>query len=61
MASSAEFKKWHHMETMRRTGQAQIIEEEVKREMRKIKVEVKNEEGRWTEVDKDAPLPDTKE
>jgi protein subunit release factor B len=61
MADSAEFKKWHHMETMRRTGQAQIIEEEVKREMKKIKVEIKNEEGRWTEVDKDAPLPDTKE
>ncbi len=56
MAESKEFKKWHHLETLRRNGKMAQIEEEVKREMRKIRVEVKDEEGRWMEVDKDAPL-----
>ncbi len=56
MAETKEFKKWHHLETLRRNGKMQQIEEEVKREMRKIRVEVKDEEGRWVEVDKDSPL-----
>lgn len=56
MADSKEFKKWHYLETLRRNGRMTQIEEEVKREMKKIRVEVKDEEGRWIEVDKDAQL-----
>ena len=56
MSETQEFKKWHHIETLRRNGKMAQIDEEVKREMRRIKVEVKDENGRWVEVDKDAPL-----
>ena len=40
------------METARRMGLLEGVDEAVKREMNKIKVEVKNS-GKWTEVDKD--------
>ena len=56
MAKSKEFKQWHQLECARVTGQLDIIEREVKKQMRNIKVEVKSEEGLWTEVDKNAPL-----
>lgn len=55
MAKSDAFKKWHRLEVSRVTGEADRIEREVERQMRQIKVEIK-EEGIWTEVDKDAPL-----
>jgi protein subunit release factor B len=56
MAETAEFKKWHNLETLRRSGQMQQIDENVKKEMAKIKLEVKDESGKWVEVDKDSPL-----
>lgn len=59
MAESTEFKKWMRLEIARRTGDLIVIEEEVNRQMRNINVEVKDEKGRWTEVDKDDPLYDT--
>jgi protein subunit release factor B len=58
MAASNEFQQWNKMEFLRRTGQQAVIDENVKREMRRIRVDVKNEEGRWTPVDKDSPLSD---
>lgn len=57
MCAAKEFKTWHKLETMRKTGQAAIIDQTVDREMKKIKVEVK-QEGLWAEVDKNAILPD---
>jgi peptide chain release factor len=56
MAASAEFKKWNHLEALRRNGMMRTIEENVAKELRKVRVEVKDEAGRWIEVDKDAPL-----
>lgn len=61
MAATKEFKDWLHREFLRRTGQQAVIEDNVKREMRKIRVEVKNDEGLWTEVNKDDPLPEETE
>lgn len=58
MAETEVFRDWLHAEFMRRTGQQAVIEDNVNREMRKIRVETKNEEGRWSEVDKNDPLPD---
>lgn len=55
MAESKEFREWHHLETLRRNGQMALIEEYVKKEMRKIKVEVR-ENGIWVEVHKDKEL-----
>jgi hypothetical protein len=49
MANSKEFKKWHHMETLRRTGEAARIDAEVERELKKVKLEVRVD-GKWTEV-----------
>lgn len=56
MAESKEFKNWHRIETARRTGQLLEIEDTVNREMNRIRVEVKDDKGRWTEVDKDIKL-----
>lgn len=50
-----EFKEWLRLETMRQTGETVRIEQEVKRQLNFIKVEVQ-QEGRWVEVPKDAPL-----
>lgn len=58
MVNTEEFKKWHHLETLRRSGKMQDIELQVAKELRKIKVEVKDEDGKWIEVDKDAQLED---
>ena len=59
MAETKEFQNWMRLETARRSGKLIEIEENVKREMKRITVEVKDEEGRWTKVDKDDPLNDT--
>ena len=56
MANSDAFKRWHRIEVSRVTGQLQDIERTVEREMKKVKVEVKDDLGRWIEVDMNAPL-----
>lgn len=53
--NTPEFKKWHHLEIARRTGELTNIEQEVEKELKKIKVEVKHE-GKWIEVSKNDPL-----
>ncbi len=58
MAETKEFKDWMRFEIARRTGQLLEIEDAVNREMKRVTVEVKDEEGRWTKVDRDAPLND---
>ena len=58
MAESKEFTTWHKIETARRMGTLATIEENVNREMRNITVEIKDEKGRWTKVDKDELLYD---
>lgn len=47
MAASKEFKAWHRIETMRRTGEMAVIDANVEKEMRRVKVEKKNENGLW--------------
>lgn len=44
-----QFKSWLHRETMRRTGQELEIERKVEEEMRKVKLEIK-QDGKWIEV-----------
>lgn len=58
MADTKEFKDWMRLEIARRSGQLLEIEDAVNREMKRVTVEVKDEEGRWTKVDRDAPLND---
>lgn len=58
MAETKEFKDWMRLEIARRSGQLLEIEDAVNREMKRVTVEVKDEEGRWTKVDRDAPLND---
>jgi len=60
MAETDVFKVWHRMEVARKTGLMDQIEREVERQMRNIKVEIK-QDGLWTEINKDAPLPDMSE
>ena len=57
MANSKEFKEWHKMETMRRNGQMAVIDAIVEREVKKFKIEVHDEQGRWTQV-KESELKD---
>lgn len=51
MAESKEFRHWQKMEIARRMGTLQQVEDEVKRQMRNVKVEVKDEKGRWVDED----------
>lgn len=53
MALSDRFKAWHRIETSRKTGQRAEIYKNVDREMKHIKVESKNAEGKWAEVTTD--------
>ena len=50
MAESKEFKAWHKLETARVQGKLLGIEEEVERQMKNIKVEVK-ENDKWVDWD----------
>ena len=50
MANTKEFKAWHHMETLRCNGQMAAIDDYVERELRKVTIEVHDEEGRWVQV-----------
>lgn len=47
MAQTKDFQAWHHAECMRRTGVMATIEANVEAEMRRVKVERKNDEGLW--------------
>lgn len=58
MAESKEFRDWWRIEVARRSGELLEIEDTVNREMNRVKVEIKDESGRWTEVDKDEKLDD---
>lgn len=58
MANSKEFKTWHKLEVARRTGLLEGIEREVERQMKNIKVEIKDDKGLWKIVDKNDPLDD---
>ena len=50
MAESIKFKKWLKLESSRRLGILGRIEDEVEKEMRtNVRVECKNEKGRWVE------------
>lgn len=48
MANSEKFKKWHKIEVARRTGELDRINREVEKEMKRIKVEVR-ENKKWVE------------
>jgi protein subunit release factor B len=49
MANSKEFKKWHQLEILRRTGEAARIDAVVEEEIRKIKIEIRQDD-KWVEV-----------
>lgn len=50
------FKKWHRMETLRRSGMMEQIDRKVQEELTKIKLEIRID-GKWTEV-KESQLVD---
>jgi len=52
MVETDRFKAWHKMEVSRRLGTLEDIEAKVEQEMKRIKVEVKSEDGKWVEEDK---------
>lgn len=58
MASSKEFENWVAMEVSRISGKERYIEQEVERQLKQIKVEIRVD-GKWVEVDKDDLLLDT--
>jgi protein subunit release factor B len=57
MVNTKEFKLWHKMEIMRRTGQEAAIQDNVERQLKQIRVDVK-ENGLWKAIDKNTILPD---
>jgi protein subunit release factor A len=56
MCNTEEFKKWHRLETLRRTGMMDQIDRKVAEELTKIKLEIRID-GKWTEV-KESQLVD---
>lgn len=58
MAKSKEFEVWRQMEVRRKTGEQVVIEMTVERELQKIRVDVKDEQGLWVAISKDAILAD---
>lgn len=46
MTETKEFKAWHKLETMRRSGEMSVIESNVEKEMRKVKVEMR-QDNNW--------------
>src|SRR5208282_5394002 len=60
MCGTKQFHDWHKIEVSRRTGQEEIINKNVEREMKKIRIDVK-EDGLWKSIDKDMILPDGEE
>jgi len=49
MTETERFKKWLHLEFMKRTGEMNEIERRVEEELRRVKTEIRID-GRWTEV-----------
>lgn len=47
MSETKKFKDWHRMEVMRRTGKLIQIDKHVEEEMKKVVIEMKNEENQW--------------
>jgi protein subunit release factor B len=60
MCNTKEFKAWHKLEVSRKTGQEAIIEKNVERAMKQIRVDVK-EDGLWKAINKDMILKDGEE
>lgn len=58
MAATKTFQEWLKLESMRRSGAQAAMEDEVQRQLKKVRIDVKDEHGRWVQVDKDAVLPD---
>ncbi len=56
MVASAAFQSWLRVEAARRTGELAEIERKVNRQMREVRIDVHDEEGRWVEVTLDDPL-----
>lgn len=61
MARTETFKRWAHIEARRAAGKMQEIDESVERAMRpgNLKLEVKDDNGRWIDAPLDMTLPDT--
>lgn len=55
MFKTEKFQSWIKLESARRSGLLIEVEENVRKELRKVKVEVKMDDI-WVEVDKDDPL-----
>ena len=56
MINTEDFKKWHKLEVLRRSGMMDQIDRKVAEELTKIKLEIRID-GRWTEV-KESQLVD---
>lgn len=50
MVATQKFQNWHRLEVSRQTGELARIEEKVAQEMRKVRIEVHDESGRWVDV-----------
>jgi protein subunit release factor B len=51
MAETKEFKAWHRIEVAKHMGTYRDIEKSVDAEMKKIRVEATDENGRWIEIE----------
>ena len=55
LIETTRFKMWHKMEVAKQLGLLKNVEKTVEEEMKKIKVEVKNENGIWVDENEYKP------
>lgn len=46
---SEKFQKWIKLETMKKAGELILIEQQVEASLKKVKIEIKDENGKWIE------------
>ena len=56
MVETPAFQAWLRLEAARRTGDIAEIERKVDRQMKQVRVDIHDEDGRWIEVAADDPL-----
>lgn len=51
LCESEKFRKWLRIETARKAGQLKDVDAEVERQMQNVKMEVRDKDGKFVEVD----------
>lgn len=51
MSQTKEFKNWIRINSARVTGELREVEKKIEKEMKEVKIEGKDDKGKWVEID----------